>query len=272
MPDPTDPAHGTDGPGPTGPTDLTGLAGRTALVVGAGRGLGRGVARALAGAGATVVAVARTEDQLRTLAEEVPGLQVEVADAAGEGVAATLLTRHRPGLLVLVAGRSPSLGPLHRLSWEEFSAPWHADVRIAFSWLGEALRLPLEPGSTVVLFSSGAALQGSPISGGYAGAKATQRFLARYAQDESDRAGLGLRLVTLLPRLTPATDLGRPAVAGYAAREGLSVPEYLARLGDPLTPEIAGSAVVGLAGDRSAEASGTGAEYLLTGQGLHPLT
>jgi 3-oxoacyl-[acyl-carrier protein] reductase len=38
----------------------------------------------------------------------------------------------------------------------------------------------LRPGSRVVVFSSGAALGGSPLSGGYAGAKATQRFIAAY--------------------------------------------------------------------------------------------
>jgi NAD(P)-dependent dehydrogenase (short-subunit alcohol dehydrogenase family) len=208
---------------------MTDLAGSTALVVGAGRG----VALALSGAGAAVVAVARSGEQLRTLAEEAPGVRVETADAADEDSATTLLARYRPRLLVLVAGQSPPLGPVHRLSWEAFSTNWQADVRIAFSWIGEALRLPLEPGSSVVVFSSGAALQGSPLSGGYAGSKATQRFLARYAQDESDRAGMGLRFATVLPRLTPATELGSPAVTAYAERGGMTTAQYLLQLGDP---------------------------------------
>lgn len=41
------------------------------------------------------------------------------------------------------------------------------------------------------MISSGAALAGSPLSGGYAGAKATQRFITAYAQGEANRAGLG---------------------------------------------------------------------------------
>jgi 3-oxoacyl-[acyl-carrier protein] reductase len=49
---------------------------------------------------------------------------------------------------------------------------------------------PLRPGSRVLLMSSGAALRGSPISGGYAGAKATIRFIAAYADDEARRLGL----------------------------------------------------------------------------------
>jgi NAD(P)-dependent dehydrogenase (short-subunit alcohol dehydrogenase family) len=51
------------------------------------------------------------------------------------------------------------------------------DVQHAFHWTREALLRPLEPGSTVIAVSSGAALRGSPISGGYAGAKAAIRFL-----------------------------------------------------------------------------------------------
>ena len=47
-------------------------AGRVAVVTGGGRGLGRGVALGLAGAGATVVAVARNTDQLRET-ERWPG-------------------------------------------------------------------------------------------------------------------------------------------------------------------------------------------------------
>jgi hypothetical protein len=50
-----------------------------------------------------------------------------------------------------------------------------------FHWTREALLVPLDPGSVVVAFSSGAALQGSPLSGGYAGAKATIRFVSAYA-------------------------------------------------------------------------------------------
>jgi NAD(P)-dependent dehydrogenase (short-subunit alcohol dehydrogenase family) len=246
---------------------MTDLAGTTALVVGAGRGLGRGVALALAAAGASVVAVARSGEQLRTLAEEAPGVRVEIADAATEETAAALLAGYRPRLLVLVAGESPPLGPVHRLTWEAFSANWQADVRIAFSWIGAALRLPLEPGSTVVVFSSGAALQGSPLSGGYAGSKATQRFIARYAQDESDRAGLGLRFATVLPRLTPATELGSPAVTAYAERGGMTTEQYLLQLGDPLTPAIAGRAVTRLVQDPELGAP----EYLLTAEGLRPL-
>lgn len=54
-----------------------------------------------------------------------------------------------------------------------------------FEWVREALLAPLAPGSTVITMSSGAALAGSPLSGGYAGAKAAIRFPTSYAAAES---------------------------------------------------------------------------------------
>ena len=136
--------------------------------------------------------------------------------------------------------------PLQHQTWETFSVNWHTDVRIAFHWLREALLKPLRPGSRVVMVSSGAALAGSPLSGGYAGAKATQRFITAYAQDEAERAGLDITFTAVLPRITPLTDLGRPGVQASAARSGQTEEEYLQQFGEPLTPEAAGAAVVEL--------------------------
>ena len=68
-----------------------------------------------------------------------------------------------------------------------------------FNWTREALLLPLEPASAVIAFSSGAAVNGSPLSGGYAGAKATIRFIASYAAAESGRNALGIRFTSVLP-------------------------------------------------------------------------
>jgi NAD(P)-dependent dehydrogenase (short-subunit alcohol dehydrogenase family) len=158
--------------------------------------------------------------------------------------------------------------PLQHHTWETFSANWNTDVRIAFHWLREALLKPLRPGSRVVVFSSGAALAGSPLSGGYAGAKATQRFITGYAQDEANRADLGISFTALMPRITPLTELGRPAVRAYAAREGQTEEEYVKQLGEPLSPQVAGAAVVELV---QADTAAVAAGYLLTGAGLQKI-
>jgi 3-oxoacyl-[acyl-carrier protein] reductase len=219
---------------------------QTAIVVGASRGMGRGVATALAEAGVEVVAVSRTEG----------------TDAADPTVAARLLDRYEPDLVVLVAGATPHMRPLQQQTWETFSVNWETDVRITFHWLREALLKPLKPGSRMVVFSSGAAVNGSPLSGGYAGAKATQRFITGYAQDEANRAGLDITFTALLPYFAPMTGVGQPAVRAYADRAGMSLEEFLRDQGSLVSPEIAGAAVLELLQTDPAPA------YRLTGSGL----
>ena len=243
------------------------LAGRTTVVVGASRGLGRGIACGFAEAGAAVIAVARTGPALAELAAAAANIRIEVADATDTAVASSLLDRHKPDVLVIVAGASPVMLPLQRQTWATFSVNWHADVKIAFTWLRAALLQPLPPGSRVVVVSSGAALNGSPASGGYAGAKATQRFVAAYAQEESRRAGLDFTITAVMPEMTPFGDVGRIGVQAYAARSGQTEDAYLEQLGELLTPEIAGSALVDLV---RADARTIAPEYVLTAAGLHP--
>jgi hypothetical protein len=57
-------------------------------------------------------------------------------------------------------------------------------------------------------------VRGSPLSGGYAGAKATIRFLTGYAAAESERDGLGIRFASLLPQLTRSPGWGLPPWPG----------------------------------------------------------
>jgi NAD(P)-dependent dehydrogenase (short-subunit alcohol dehydrogenase family) len=244
------------------------LSDNTTVVVGASRGLGRGIASAFAQAGTPVVAVARTAAALSDLAGTSPNIRTEVADATDANVAGSLIDRYRPHTVVLVAGANPTIAPLQEQTWETFSVNWHTDVRVAFHWLREALLQPLRPGSRVVVISSGAAVAGSPLSGGYAGAKATQRFITAYAQDEANRAGLGISFTAVLPRITPLTDLGRPAVQAYAARSGQTEEEYACQFGEPLTPQAAGAAVVKLV---KADAATLEPAYLLTSAGLQQL-
>ncbi len=240
----------------------------TALVTGASRGFGRAIATALHADGARVVAVARSADRLEDLRDRLGDRLVPVvADAADPVNAGMLIERYQPDTLVLNAGAPPLPRPLHEQTWESFSRNWDVDVRHAFYWLREALLQPLRPGSTVVVMSSGAALFGSPLSGGYAGAKSTIRFIAGYAADESTRAGLGIRFVSVLPKLTPLTDIGSMAVEAYARRNDMTIDEYLEEVGPGITPEDVGKATIELVSTPELEAGA----FLLTPAGLSPL-
>ncbi|WP_109505892.1 SDR family NAD(P)-dependent oxidoreductase [Nocardioides speluncae] len=251
------------------PDDLTS---RTAVVVGASRGLGAGIATALAGVGARVVAVSRTAAVTAGPGDgdgDIRDIRHETADAGEATVAGRLLDRYDPEIVVLVAGASPHMRALQQQTWETFSVNWETDVKIAFHWLREALLRPLRRGGRVIVVSSGAALAGSPLSGGYAGAKATQRLITGYAQAEAERAGLDLTFTVVLPRFAPETDLGRSAVQAYAARAGRSVAEFLQPMGPLVTPEIAGAAVVRLS---TTDHAAVAQAYLLTGAGLQELS
>jgi NAD(P)-dependent dehydrogenase (short-subunit alcohol dehydrogenase family) len=243
------------------------LSGTTAIVTGASRGFGRAIATALASAGAQVAGVARDAGALAEVREQLGHTFTAVtADAADPVVAGELIDAYQPRTLVLNAGAAPLARPVHRHTWQTFSRNWEVDVQHAFHWTREALLRPLDPGSTVIAVSSGAALRGSPISGGYAGAKATIRFLTGYAAEESRREGLGIRFISVLPDLTPATRLGQGAVAAYAARAGLTVASFLDNRGPALTPDQAGQEIVRLI-------TGPGHDedaYLLSAAGLRP--
>jgi NAD(P)-dependent dehydrogenase (short-subunit alcohol dehydrogenase family) len=244
------------------------LAGTTAIVTGVSRGFGRAIAAALAGAGANVVGVARSSAQLDELHDELgDSFSPVTADAADPDVANRLIDEHRPHTLVLCAGASPTMSPLHEQTWESFSQTWEVDVAQAFHWSRHALRRPLSPGSSVIAMSSGAAVNGSPLSGGYAGAKAAVKFIADYAAIESQRAGLGVGFVSVLPRLTPATDLGAKAVAAYAERQGVDTETFVKASGPVLTAAQVGRSVLELAAGRHRDHG----SYLLTAAGLSAL-
>src|SRR6476469_2142031 len=183
-----------------------------ALVIGAGSGVGLATADALAAAGVEVVASGHERD------------------ATDPAEVAALFTEADPDLVVIAAGARPRMASIQEQTWESFSAPWNVDVRIAFEVGRAALARPLRPGSTVLIVSSGAGLDGSPLSGGYAGAKRTQMFLARYLQRESDARGLGVRFVALAPRqLLAGTRIGAAAAAAYGAENGESVEAFMDR-------------------------------------------
>ena len=221
-----------------------------ALVIGAGSGVGQATASALTTAGARVLAAGRERD------------------ATDPAQVAALLAEADPDLVVVAAGTRPRMVSIEEQSWESFSAPWNVDVKIAFEVGRAALARPLRPNSTVVIVSSGAGLNpnGSPLSGGYAGAKRMQMFLAGYLQRAADARGLGIRFVAIAPlQFLEGTRIGEAAAAAYGAEAGESAEAYIKSWPVPLDPAGVARAILSIAsGEEHREATLLG----LTGKGL----
>jgi NAD(P)-dependent dehydrogenase (short-subunit alcohol dehydrogenase family) len=223
------------------------LTGKRVVIVGGSEGLGRELVVASRAAGAQVLAIARRDGPLAKLAREEPGTVTQSIDATDDDAPDRVFAALTPDVLVICAGAHPAMGPVQSQSWEQFSTNWNADVKASFVFCRAALRKPLAPGSTVVLISSGAGLGGSRLSGGYAGAKRMQMFLAEYAQEESDRLGLGIRFLAVVPRrIMPTTALGALAVEGYSSNLGLSPAQFIERMEDAQTPAQVATAFVEL--------------------------
>ena len=221
------------------------LQGKRVVVLGASRGVGREVVRHASAEGAEVLAVAREGRGLAELAVSMRRVETLALDAASDAAPSKVFRKAGPDLLVICGGATPPVRPIPELSWAEFSVNWEVDTKMAFLFCREALRMPLAPGSVVVIISSGAGLGGSPISGGYAGAKRMQMFLAKYCQAESDRRELGIRFVALVPsRIMPETDLGQVAVNGYARYLGVPPEKFLENMGARQSPTDVAEAVL----------------------------
>ena len=241
------------------------LTGKSMVVIGGSRGVGRQIVEAGIRHGARVLAVARDERRLAQLAKEVPGAETLPIDASDEAAPAKVLDVLKPDILVVAAGAFPPAAPLHQQSWREFAVNWESDVKIAFHFFKAALSTPLAAGSTVIVISSGAALAGSPISGGYAGSKRTQLFMASYSQKESDRLGLGLRFLALAPRIMADTELGKHAVAGYSRYLGIPGSDFIKSMAAPPSSSDVAAGVIDLVtrAERPKESV-----FIVTGNGL----
>src|ERR1700722_18193817 len=143
---------------------------KNVVVTGGSRGLGLGLVEALVAQGARGTVDARDTDALAAVQARL-GVATFSADVTDETAAHRILAEVRPDILALNAGAKPRMGRLDQISWADFTATWETDVKAGLYWLQAALNLPLNPARRVLVFSRGAAQNGSPLSGGYGGAK-----------------------------------------------------------------------------------------------------
>ena len=222
---------------------------KNVIVTGGTRGLGLGLVEALVAQGARVTVVARDAGALESVHARL-GVATISADVTDETAAHRILAEVQPDILALNAGTPPRMGRLDQLSWADFSAPWETDVKAGLYWLQAALNLPLKPGSRVLVGSSGAAENGSPLSGGYAGAKRMLWFMAKYASGVAQQKGLAIRFQAIVPQqMVGGTGVGDAGANAYARALNLKPEEFLARFGAPLPPREFGEKVVSLLED-----------------------
>lgn len=236
------------------------LAGRTALVTGAGKGLGRAIALGFAGAGADVVLMARTRADLDAVAREVEALgrqaMVAVADATDsqqvDAVVEQAMARFgRLDVLAHAAGgslRKPSVD----VTDEEWDGVIAANLSSTFKVCRAVGRRMLAQGSgSIINLASTAGMRGRPGNAPYSAAKAAVINLSRALAMEW--APKGVRVNVLAPGrfLTPLTQAEMAVPEKYDAFVR-QVP--LGRIG---RPEEIQDIAVWLASDASSYVTGS---------------
>jgi 3-hydroxybutyrate dehydrogenase len=212
------------------------LAGRRALVTGAGRGIGRAVALDLARAGAELALSARTQGELDGVAAEAQRLGARavaiVADVSRPDAVRELFraARERLGpvdVLVNGAGVAPS-APLAKTSDEQWRAAIEVNLSGTFYCMREALPEMLERGfGRIVNLASIAGKTGYPYISAYAASKHGVLGLTRCAALEAAPRGVTVNAVCPGYVDTPMTDA---SVARIVEKTGMAAADARRRL------------------------------------------
>jgi NAD(P)-dependent dehydrogenase (short-subunit alcohol dehydrogenase family) len=233
------------------------LAGKRALVTGAGRGIGEASAVALAAAGAHVTLTARTSAEIEAVAAEITGaggsadwFACDVTDTAA--FRAAVAARPAPDIFLNNAGMNRPQ-PFHEVSEENFDAVMMLNVRAAFFAAQAAAQRMIAGGikGSIITMSSQMGHVGGIKRSVYCASKFAMEGMTKAAA--IDLAPHGIRINTICP-----TFIETPMVAGFLAnpefKEFVLSKIKLGRLGQP--SDVTG-AVVFLASDAAALMTGT---------------
>lgn len=189
------------------------MAGKTALITGASRGIGAAAARAFASAGANVALVARSTDAIAEIAGEIGekalAIPCDVARYAEveKAVAATAQTFGGLDVLINNAGTIDPIGHLVETDPEAWGRTIDINLKGVMYGMRAAMPGMIAQGhGTIINISSGAAH--GPVEGwtAYCSSKAGAYMLTRAADKEAREKGL--RILGLSPG-TVATQMQR---------------------------------------------------------------
>ena len=205
------------------------LSGRAAVVTGASRGIGLATARALAAAGAQVVMLARTRDELFARAAEIGaraiGIACDVTDSAAVDSAAREAARslgRAPDILVNNAGAFV-LAQVDRMETADFARTIAVNLVAPFHLVRTFLPAMRERGAGhIVTIGSIADRATFPENGAYAASKFGLRALHEVMRAELRGTGVRASLVSPGPVDTPLWDPVAPETRpGFTPRSSM---------------------------------------------------
>jgi len=241
------------------------LAGRTAIVTGAGTGIGRAIAETFAAAGAFVVCAGRSEATIAAVAARIGGLAIpcDVTDLAQVEAlfARTTEARGRVDVFVNNAGQT---GPVGALAEVDLAA-WRDCVEVNLFGAMHGMRVAAQAmgaqrGGSIINMSSRMGLHGYPMRTAYS---ATKFALIGMTEALARELGpLGVRVNALCPGAVSGELMDR-VIARRAAAEGRPPEEIIRRdytdsaaLRRWLSPEEVATAALFLASDAASAITG----------------
>lgn len=212
------------------------LEGKTAIVTGGGRGIGRAIAWRFAAEGAAVLVAARTEAQVRAVAEEIIAAGGRaawiVADVAGEDDCARVVqaAKSKLGAVSILVNNAGEYGPVKPIEEIE-PAEWDRVIAVHLrgAYLLTRLVLPgmYARGSGAILnISSLSAKSAFPWGSPYAAAKAGMLGMTRVTAAEAARKGV--RVNAICPGPVTETKMSKDLGETLAARMGVTPEKQLA--------------------------------------------
>lgn len=226
------------------------LDGRTAVVTGAGRGLGRACALSLANAGASVIAVARTADELDALAREHANIETWTGDVLEQAFYDRLEQLQTLDVLVNNAGTNRPQA-FEDVDPESLATVINLNVTAMFRTAQSASRVMLRSdGGSIINMSSQMGHVGSPGRTVYCMTKHAVEGLTKAMAVEL--APRGIRVNTIAPTFIE-TPLTKPMLKDKTFNEFVKRMIPMGRVGQP---EDVADAALYLASDASGMVTG----------------